>query len=164
MLHPSNGAAQKSLAADLPSSAARPPLQGKPLKQVVAALIVKDDRILICQRTRHQTMPLKWEFPGGKIEPGEKPEAALQRELEEELGILAAIGPKIAALRHDYGNGAEVELHFFVVEEFKGEIQNRIFRDVRWVRREEMPEYDFLEADVGLIRAIAGGEVRLTGR
>jgi 8-oxo-dGTP diphosphatase len=106
-------------------------------------------------------MPLKWEFPGGKIEPGEKPEAALHRELEEELGILAAIGPRIVSLRHDYGNGSAVELHFFLVEEFQGEIQNRIFRDVRWVRKQEMPEYDFLEADVALVRDIAVGKVAL---
>jgi 8-oxo-dGTP diphosphatase len=107
-------------------------------------------------------MPLKWEFPGGKIEPGEMPEAALHRELEEELGIRAVIGPKIAALRHDYGKGAAVELHFFLVVEFQGEIQNRIFRDVRWVRKEEMPGYDFLEADVALVRDIAEGKLALT--
>ena len=133
------------------------------MKQVVAALIVKDDKVLICQRTRHQTMPLKWEFPGGKIEPGEKLEAALHRELEEELGILAAIGCEVATIRHTYDNGGAVELHFFVVEEFQNAVQNRIFRDVRWVSREEMPGYDFLEADVALVRDIAAGKVSLTG-
>ncbi|MFZ0285555.1 MAG: NUDIX domain-containing protein, partial [Terriglobales bacterium] len=50
------------------------------MKQVVAALIIKDEKILVCQRTRHQTMPLKWEFPGGKIETGEQPRDALRRE------------------------------------------------------------------------------------
>jgi 8-oxo-dGTP diphosphatase len=135
------------------------------MKQVVAALILRkdDDKILICQRTRHQTMPLKWEFPGGKIEPGEKLEDALHRELEEELGILAMIGPKIATVRHTYGNGAAVELHFFVVEKFEGEIQNRIFREVRWVSREEMPQYNFLEADVALVKDLAAGKIPLTG-
>jgi 8-oxo-dGTP diphosphatase len=133
------------------------------MKQVVAALIVKDDKVLICQRTRHQTMPLKWEFPGGKIEPGENLEAALYRELEEELGILAAIGRKVATIRHTYGNGGAVELHFFVVEEFQNAVQNRIFRDVRWVSKEEMPGYDFLEADVSLVKDIAAGKVTLTG-
>ncbi len=135
------------------------------MKQVVAALILRknDDKILICQRTRHQTMPLKWEFPGGKIEPGEELEDALHRELEEELGILAVIGPKIAAIRHTYGNGAAVELHFFVVEKFEGQIQNRIFRDVRWASKEEMPTYDFLEADVALVNDIAAGKILLTG-
>ena len=129
------------------------------MKQVVAALIVRQDKVLICQRTRHQTMPLKWEFPGGKIEPGERLEEALERELEEELGVLATIGPKVTALRHDYGNGAAVELHFFAVEKFHGEIQNRIFRDVRWVGRKELPQYDFLEADTALVKDIAEGKI-----
>src|SRR5262249_299094 len=145
------------------------------MKTVVAALIMRNSKILICQRTRHQTMPLKWEFPGGKIEPGEKPEQALQRELEEELGIRATIGRKVATIRHDYDNPApsdrqpgragapaSVELQFYLVQEFTGEIENRIFRDVRWVGKTEMPGYDFLEADVGLVRDLAEGRVRLT--
>jgi 8-oxo-dGTP diphosphatase len=129
------------------------------MKTVAAALIVRENKILICQRTRHQTMPLKWEFPGGKIEPGEKPEEALHRELEEELGILATVGSKVATVAHTYGNGASVELHFFLVQKFVGEIENRIFRDVRWVSRDQMPDYDFLEADVGLVKDIAAGKV-----
>lgn len=132
------------------------------MKQVVAALIVRANKILVCQRTRHQTLPLKWEFPGGKIEPGESPEAALRRELEEELGILAEIGRKVAVIEHRYDNGAAVALQFFLVERFSGEIQNRIFRDVRWAGKEEMPAYDFLEADVSLVKDIAAGKLRLT--
>jgi 8-oxo-dGTP diphosphatase len=132
------------------------------MKTVVAALIVRENKILICQRTRHQTMPLKWEFPGGKIEPGEKPEEALRRELEEELGILATVGSKVATIAHTYCNGAMVELHFFLVQKFTGEIENRIFRDVRWVGKNEMPDYDFLEADVGLVRDLANGKIRIT--
>jgi 8-oxo-dGTP diphosphatase len=131
------------------------------MKQVVAALIVRENKILICQRTRHQTMPLKWEFPGGKIEPGELPEAALRRELDEELGIQATVGHKVAEIVHPYGNGGTVELQFFLVEEFTGEIQNRIFKDVRWAGKEEMPQYDFLEADVALVRDIAAGRISL---
>jgi 8-oxo-dGTP diphosphatase len=132
------------------------------MKQVVAALILRENKILICQRTRHQTMPLKWEFPGGKIEPGEDPEAALHRELDEELGIQATIGRKVAEVRHNYGNGGTVELHFFLVEEFSGQIQNRIFKDVCWVGKEEMPRFDFLEADVALVKDIAEGKLSLT--
>jgi 8-oxo-dGTP diphosphatase len=129
------------------------------MKQVVAALIVRANKILVCQRTRHQTMPLKWEFPGGKVEPDESAEAALRRELEEELGIQAEIGPEVALIEHHYDNGMSVALHFFLVEEFAGEIQNRIFRDVRWASREELPGFDFLEADVTLVRDIAEGKI-----
>jgi 8-oxo-dGTP diphosphatase len=131
-----------------------------PPKQVVAALIVENGKILICQRTRHQPMPLKWEFPGGKVEPDEQPEDALSRELEEELGIRARIGPKVTTISHTYTNGNAVELHFYLVEEYAGEIQNRIFRDVRWAGPRELPDYDFLEADVTLIKRLASGEIK----
>ena len=134
------------------------------MKQVVAALILKDEKILICQRTRHQPMPLKWEFPGGKIEPEEQPEEALHRELEEELGIRAEIGAKVATIQHVYATGTAVELHFYLVERWRGEVQNRIFREVVWVKSEEMPAYDFLEADIALINDIASGKVSLRGR
>ncbi|HEY6250442.1 MAG TPA: (deoxy)nucleoside triphosphate pyrophosphohydrolase [Candidatus Angelobacter sp.] len=131
------------------------------MKQVVAALIVHEDKILICQRTRHQPMPLKWEFPGGKVEPEEPPTGALSRELDEELGIRAVIGPKVTTIRHQYDNGTSVELHFYVVREYVGEIQNRIFRDLRWVTLTEMPSYDFLEADVALVRDLGDGKLSL---
>jgi len=129
------------------------------MKQVVAALILREDKILICQRTPDQTHRFKWEFPGGKIEPGEAQEAALRRELDEELGIQATIGPKVATLAHTYGNGSAVELHFFVVTKFTGEVENRIFHDVRWANKAELPEYDFLEADIGLVRDVAAGKL-----
>ncbi len=129
------------------------------MKRVVAALIVKDGAILVCQRTRHQPMPLKWEFPGGKIEEGEQPRDALHRELDEELGIDAKVGDEVARIQHDYKNGGSVELRFFLVEEFKGELENRIFRDVRWAPRSELPRYDFLEADRELVQKLAAGKI-----
>jgi 8-oxo-dGTP diphosphatase len=129
------------------------------IKQVVAALIVRGDDILCCQRTEYQALPLKWEFPGGKIEAGEEPPQALQRELEEELGVRAEVGSKVAQLQHHYQNGNAVELHFFVVERYEGEMQNRIFREIRWVNRRELPALDFLDADRTLVKQIAAGEV-----
>jgi 8-oxo-dGTP diphosphatase len=129
------------------------------MKRVVAALIMKDGKVLVCQRTRHQTMPLKWEFPGGKIEEGEQPRDALRRELDEELGIDAKIGEEVARIHHEYKGGSSVELRFYVVHQYKGEIENRIFRDVRWSSRAELPSYDFLEADLPLVRDLAEGKV-----
>lgn len=104
-------------------------------------------------------MALQWEFPGGKIEAGEGPEQALARELCEELGITAQIGPRITRIRHNYRHGGAVDLQFYTVHEFTGELENRIFNELRWVKLEDLPEYDFLAADRGLIRDLAAGKL-----
>jgi 8-oxo-dGTP diphosphatase len=129
------------------------------MKRVVAAVIEKNGKLLVCQRTRHQTMPLKWEFPGGKIEEGEQPRDALRRELDEELGIQAEIGDEIARVQHVYPNGASVELRFYVVREFSGEMENRIFRDLQWTAPKDLASYDFLEADTSLVKDLAAGKL-----
>lgn len=129
------------------------------MKRVVAGLIIRDGKLLVCQRTRHQTMPLKWEFPGGKIEEGEQPRAALRRELEEELGILAIIGDEVRRIQHEYPNGGAVELRFFIVREYQREIENRIFRDIQWAAPSDLPTYDFLEADLTLVNELAAGKL-----
>ena len=104
-------------------------------------------------------MPLKWEFPGGTIEPGEEERAALRRELEEELGISAVIEDKVTSIQHHYKRGGAVELHFYRVKEYAGEMENRIFEQILWVDRRDLLRFDFLEADQGLIRQIAGGNL-----
>jgi 8-oxo-dGTP diphosphatase len=129
------------------------------MKRVVAALIVQDGKLLVCQRTRHQTMPLKWEFPGGKIEEGEQPRDALRRELDEELGIEATIGDELARIQHEYPNGGMVELRFFAVREYKGELENRIFKDIQWATPKDLPKFDFLEADLTLVSDLAAGKL-----
>lgn len=129
------------------------------MKRVVAALIVQDGRILACQRTRHQTMPMKWEFPGGKIEEGEQPRDAMRRELEEELGIQATVGDELLRIEHEYPNGGSVELRFFVVREYEGALENRIFNDMRWAEPKDLPSLDFLEADLTVVRELAAGKL-----
>lgn len=104
-------------------------------------------------------MPLQWEFPGGKIEQGEQPRDALARELDEELGIAAQIGDEVARIKHHYKNGLAIELRFYEVRSWQGEMENRIFKDIRWVLREELPGYDFLEADKGLVEELAAGKL-----
>ncbi len=130
------------------------------MKRVVAALIWRDGKILVCQRTRHQPMPLKWEFPGGKIEEGEQPRDALRRELDEELGIAAVIGDEVVRIQHKYPGGNAVELRFFDVREFAGELENRIFREIVWADPKTLPSYDFLEADLTLVKDLASGKIR----
>ncbi|MGD0801412.1 MAG: (deoxy)nucleoside triphosphate pyrophosphohydrolase [Terracidiphilus sp.] len=132
---------------------------GPALRFVAAGLIVRKGEILIGQRRPDQPMALLWEFPGGKIEAGESPEQALARELDEELGIRATIGPPVTRIRHNYRHGGAVDLQFFAVREFAGEIESRIYHQVRWVRLEELADYEFLAADRGLIRDLAAGKL-----
>ncbi len=131
----------------------------KTLRLVVAALILRDSKVLICQRRPDQAMGLKWEFPGGKVEAGESAEQALRRELEEELGITAEIGKRIVHIRHTYRSGSAIDLQFFLVSTFEGELTNRIFNDLRWSPLDELTRYDFLTADRTLIRDLAAGKL-----
>ena len=140
-----------------PEPNARP--AGPALRFVAAALIVRDGEVLIGQRRPDQPMALLWEFPGGKIEAGESPEQALARELDEELGIKATIGPRVTRIRHNYRHGGAVDLQFFAVHEFTGEIDNHIYHQLRWVRLEDLPGYEFLAADRGLIQDLAAGKL-----
>jgi len=131
-------------------------LQYGDMLQVVAAIIERDGRILICRRTRHQSHPLKWEFPGGKVERGETPDAALARELEEELGIRDAAGEEIMRYEYCYPGKAPIELIFSRVTRFVGEPRNRIFTDMRWEPRERLAAFDFVDGDRDFLRALAG--------
>ena len=104
-------------------------------------------------------MGLKWEFPGGKIEPGETPEQALARELSEELDIDATIGPRITTVHHTYRNGGALEIEFFLVHDYQREPVNRIFQRMLWTPFAALPDYDFLAADLTLIRDLADGKL-----
>ena len=124
--------------------------------QVVAAILERDGRILICRRTPQQSHPLKWEFPGGKVEPGETPHAALARELEEELGIRGATGDEITRYEYCYPGKHPIELIFLRVTQFSGEPRNLIFHEMRWEPPERLATFDFVEGDRDFLRALPG--------
>ena len=127
--------------------------------QVVAAVIERETpagkEILIGQRKPGGRHALKWEFPGGKVEPGEDPRAALARELREELAIDAVIGPLIEGYDFRYRPESLTRLTFFQVTQYSGEISNLDFAALAWVRPENLPSYDFLAGDVEFVKRLA---------
>jgi 8-oxo-dGTP diphosphatase len=132
------------------------------MRIVVAALIETDGKLLVCQRRREAAFPLKWEFPGGKTEPGEMPRQALERELREELGITARIGPEVYRTRHKYAEMPEaIELIFFACGIEGGEIKNLDFEQIAWREPRDLPAMDFLAADREVIEMLAEGSFRL---
>ena len=127
------------------------------MTQVVAAIVQRAGRILICRRKPEQSHPLKWEFPGGKVEDGESPDVALGRELEEELGICGATGKEIARYEYAYPGKPPILLIFFHVEEYEGEPRDLIFHEMRWEQPQSLGEFDFLEGDLDFIRTLVAG-------
>ena len=100
---------------------------------VVAALIESEGKLLVCQRRRGGAFELLWEFPGGKVQPGETLEAALARELAEELGVTARIGREIYRTQHRYAEMKEpIELIFFAASVPRAEIRNLVFEQIEW--------------------------------
>jgi 8-oxo-dGTP diphosphatase len=119
---------------------------------VVAAVIERSGRVLIGQRKRTGQHPLKWEFPGGKVEPDEAPEAAVGRELKEELGIRARVQQEIMRYEYQYPGRPPILLIFYRVTEFTGEPENLDFEQIAWVARDSLGDFDFLEGDAEFIR------------
>ena len=124
---------------------------------VVAGLICENGRVLACQRSTTGAFPLKWEFPGGKVEKGERHEDALRRELREELQIEVDSAVIIYDYKHIYQGVSEVSLTFFRIQKYRGELKNMIFQQIAWVELAKLLELDFLEGDLPLIRKLASG-------
>ena len=117
------------------------------MRLVVAALIVQNGKLMACQRTASQTMPLKWEFPGGKVEPGEGDAEALRRELRERLDVDALIGDKLAE-RHTSYTDYDVEMVLYAATLDPGSPPRAVrVRDVKWVLSSEFERYPFPSAD-----------------
>jgi 8-oxo-dGTP diphosphatase len=123
--------------------------------EVVAAVMMRDGKILIGQRKRGGRHPLKWEFPGGKVEMGEDPRAALARELREELNVDAVVGEELDFYEVDYQDGFSFQLHFYRVTEFWGELRNLDFEQIVWEKPARLPAYDFLDGDITFVSKVA---------
>lgn len=132
------------------------------MRTVVAAVIERSDRrLLIGQRRRGDTSPLKWEFPGGKVEKGETPEDALARELKEELGATLQRCIPIGRVVHKYAEAPDqLEILFFAASISEVELTPRRFEKTAWVLPKELGAYDFLAANSGLVANLATGRIK----
>lgn len=132
------------------------------MRTVVAALIESGGKLLVCQRRRDAAFALKWEFPGGKAELGETPEQALERELREELGVAARVGPEVHRTQHKYAEMPDaIELRFYACSISAGELKNLDFEQIVWREAQALQAMDFLAADRELIGMLAEGSLRL---
>lgn len=136
---------------------------GEPLVRTVVAAVIEraDRRILIGQRRRHDSSPLKWEFPGGKMEEGESAEVALARELREELRAKLVKSVELGRVEHKYADRDEpLEIRFFASAIEDDAVEPVAFEQIAWVLPRELGQYDFLAANRQLIAQLATGRIK----
>jgi 8-oxo-dGTP diphosphatase len=126
---------------------------------VVAAVVVRDGHVLLCQRHDGEHLPLLWEFPGGKIDPGETPREALARELDEELGVRSEVGDQVAEILHRYPEKT-VWLRFFRAS-IVGEPRPIVHRAIEWVALERASEYPAPPPNARVIERLVRGELQI---
>ena len=124
--------------------------------EVVAALIEREGRLLICQRPQHKARGLLWEFPGGKVDPGEGPKEALIRECREELDVTLEVGDLYREVTHRYPD-LLVRLRLYHARIVSGEPKNLEHADIRWALPNELGGYDFCPADTEIIARLSRG-------
>lgn len=128
------------------------PINSPDIRVIVGAAIVEDGRVLACERCDPPEVAGKWEFPGGKVEPGETEEEALVRECEEELGVLVAVGPRVG---DDVllGHGRSV-LRVYLATLVKGQPAPLEHSEIRWLGRDQLGDVPWLPADAPIVEAL----------
>ncbi len=129
--------------------------------KVVAGLILKNDKLLICQRPKFKEHPLKWEFPGGKIKNDETNEEALIREINEELSINIINCEELISYNFNYKDiNKKVFIYFYLVNNFSGKVLNNFHKELKWIEIKDIREYDFLEGDLKIIEYIISNDFK----
>lgn len=132
------------------------------MKEVAVGIIVQHGRVLACQRRRDSSYPLKWEFPGGKLEIGESPEAAVIRELREELSIEAVVQREFYRQEWIYQHASSeankdgtYRVFFYLITAFTGTPVNHVFEQIQWVTPKELKHMDILEGNRPAVELLA---------
>ena len=126
------------------------------MTKVAVGILRKNETILACQRKKGSRYELKWEFPGGKVEPGETFEQCLVRELSEELSVQIRHIDEVEIQQSQYDDGGVFEVAYCTITDFTGEIRNNVFEQVRWVTPAELALLDSLEGNKDIVRKLAG--------
>ncbi len=119
--------------------------------QVAVGILLNDGAVLLCQRKADARYGLKWEFPGGKLEPGESPQHCLVRELYEELSIHATVGPLLHRNHAIYPDSGSFDVFYFQITSYTGAIVNRVFESFTWVPLRNLTSFDILEGNRDIV-------------
>lgn len=128
--------------------------------EVTAAILLKNNKLLIAQRKSTDKLPLKWEFPGGKIENNETPEQCLVREMKEEFCIEVSAGEFLGESIHSYEHGT-IKLLAYRTYWINGKISLKAHDAFKWIPIDQLKEYDFAPADILFVEQIGRGEIEL---
>jgi 8-oxo-dGTP diphosphatase len=134
------------------------------IRVAVGIITSVPETVLLCQRTKASRYPLKWEFPGGKAEPGETVEDCLRRELREELSIEASVGRLFHRGTYTYTDSGVFEVHYLLVPSFTGEPVNHVFESFSWVRIDRLREYDILEGNRDVVHKLMSRHANAASR
>lgn len=125
------------------------------MNKVAVGILKMNGKILICQRKKGGRYALKWEFPGGKLEPGETFLRCLERELQEELSITIRSVERVEFQTARYDDGGHFNVAYCYISDFEGEPRNNVFEEIRWVEPRELATLDILEGNKEIIGQLA---------